>query len=43
MIALVEINLRGYTPELEGRTLDNLIHVCFIIAALAVALPCPGC
>ena len=42
MIALVEINLKGYTPELWASTLDNLIHACFIIAALAVGLAMPG-
>ncbi|WP_439099711.1 threonine/serine exporter family protein [Desulforhopalus vacuolatus] len=42
MIALVEINRSGYTPELWAGTLDNLIHACFIIAALAVGLAMPG-
>ncbi|WP_434357100.1 threonine/serine exporter family protein [Parasalinivibrio latis] len=42
MIALVEINHRGYTPELLGAMVDNFLKALFIIAALAIGLAMPG-
>lgn len=42
MIALVEINHVGYSPELWGVMVDNLIKAIFIVASLAIGLAMPG-
>lgn len=42
MIALVEINHLGYTPELVSLCLENFLKAMFIIAGLAVGLAVPG-
>ncbi|GHA65223.1 threonine/serine exporter family protein [Photobacterium aphoticum] len=42
MIALVEINHRGFTPELWAMLMDNLLKAVFIIASLAIGLAMPG-
>lgn len=42
MIALVEINHRGFTPELWALLMENVIKAVFIVAALAIGLAMPG-
>ncbi|ORT48211.1 hypothetical protein ST37_18495 [Vibrio sp. qd031] len=42
MIALVEINHLGYTPELLSSCLENFLKAMFIITGLAVGLAVPG-
>ncbi|UTV27446.1 threonine/serine exporter family protein [Photobacterium atrarenae] len=42
MIALVEINHRGFSPELWTLLLENVIKAVFIVAALAIGLAMPG-
>lgn len=42
MIALVEINHLGFTPELLGVLLENFLKAMFIIAGLAIGLAVPG-
>lgn len=42
MIALVEINRAGYTPELMAIGMENFIKAMFIIAGLAIGLAVPG-
>ncbi len=42
MIAMVEINHLGFTPELLATLLENFLKAMFIIAGLAVGLAVPG-
>ena len=42
MIAMVEINQAGYSPELWVMLIENSIKTIFIIAALAIGLAMPG-
>lgn len=42
MIALVEINHLGYTPELISILMENFLKAMFMIAGLAVGLAMPG-
>lgn len=42
MIALVEISHHGYTPELWGSLVTNVIKAMFIVAGLAIGLAMPG-
>lgn len=42
MIALVELNHRGYSPELVAMLMENFLKAMFIIAGLAVGLAMPG-
>ncbi len=42
MIALVEINHLGYTPELVSVLMENFLKAMFIIAGLAIGLAMPG-
>ncbi|EOG7790132.1 threonine/serine exporter family protein, partial [Vibrio fluvialis] len=42
MIAMVEINHLGFTPELLETLLENFLKAMFIIAGLAVGLAVPG-
>ncbi len=42
MIALVEINHVGFSPELMEALLENFLKAMFIIAGLAVGLAVPG-
>lgn len=42
MIALVEINHLGYTPELVMVLMENFLKAMFIIAGLAIGLAMPG-
>lgn len=42
MIAMVEINNMGYTPELVAMLMENFLKAMFIIAGLAVGLAVPG-
>lgn len=42
MIALVEINHLGYTPELAGIIAENFLKAMFIIVGLALGLAIPG-
>jgi len=42
MIALVEINHIGFTPELMGVLVANFLKAMFIIAGLAIGLAMPG-
>ena len=42
MIALVEINHRGFSPELWALMMENVIKAVFIVAALAIGLAMPG-
>jgi len=42
MIAMVEINHLGFTPELLAILMDNFLKAMFIIAGLAVGLAVPG-
>ncbi len=42
MIALVEINHLGYTPELAGTIAQNFLTTMFIIVGLALGLAMPG-
>lgn len=42
MIALVEINHRGFSLELWALMLENGIKAVFIVAALAIGLAMPG-
>jgi len=42
MIALVEINHLGYTPELISTMMENFLKAMFIIAGLAMGLAMPG-
>ncbi|MGF1757979.1 threonine/serine exporter family protein [Photobacterium sagamiensis] len=42
MIALVEINHRGFSPELWSLMVENVIKAVFIVAALAIGLAMPG-
>ncbi|MGR5141916.1 threonine/serine exporter family protein [Photobacterium sp. DNB23_23_1] len=42
MIALVEINHRGFTPELWGLLVENMLKAVFIVASLAIGLAMPG-
>lgn len=42
MIALVEINHLGYSPELISILMENFLKAMFIIAGLAIGLAMPG-
>ncbi|KJG09347.1 hypothetical protein C0W96_15020 [Photobacterium kishitanii] len=42
MIAIVEINHRGFSLELWGLMIDNVLKAMFIVAALAIGLAMPG-
>ncbi|WP_181137225.1 threonine/serine exporter family protein [Vibrio hyugaensis] len=42
MIAMVEINHLGYSPELIATCMENFLKAMFIIAGLAVGLAVPG-
>ncbi|MCG3759228.1 hypothetical protein EXA21_06190 [Vibrio cincinnatiensis] len=42
MIAMVEINHLGFTPELLGALMENFLKAMFIIGGLAVGLAVPG-
>ncbi|MEF1228105.1 threonine/serine exporter family protein [Vibrio fortis] len=42
MIAMVEINNMGYTPELVAMLMENFLKAMFIIAGLAIGLAVPG-
>ncbi|WP_043991659.1 threonine/serine exporter family protein [Vibrio sp. AND4] len=42
MIAVVEINHLGYSPELIATCMENFLKAMFIIAGLAVGLAVPG-
>ncbi|TFH91471.1 hypothetical protein ELS82_11395 [Vibrio ouci] len=42
MIALVELNNQGYSPELVAMLMENFLKAMFIIAGLAVGLAMPG-
>ena len=42
MIAMVEINHIGYSPELVATCMENFLKAMFIIAGLAVGLAVPG-
>lgn len=42
MIALVEIDRLGYTPELVSLLVENFLKAIFIIAGLALGLAVPG-
>lgn len=42
MIALVELNHAGYSPELVAMLMENFLKAMFIIAGLAVGLAMPG-
>lgn len=42
MIAMVEINHMGYTPELVATLMENFLKAMFIIAGLAIGLAVPG-
>ncbi|PSW00870.1 threonine/serine exporter family protein [Photobacterium lipolyticum] len=42
MILLVEINHRGFSPELWALMMENVIKAVFIVAALAIGLAMPG-
>lgn len=42
MIAIVEINRRGFSLELWGLMIDNVLKAIFIVAALAIGLAMPG-
>lgn len=42
MIALVEINHLGFSPELLEALMENFLKAMFIIAGLAVGLAVPG-
>ncbi|WP_238115797.1 threonine/serine exporter family protein [Vibrio cincinnatiensis] len=42
MIAMVEINHLGFTPELLGTLMENFLKAMFIIGGLAVGLAVPG-
>ncbi|MFV8408939.1 threonine/serine exporter family protein [Vibrio owensii] len=42
MIAMVEINYLGYSPELIATCMENFLKAMFIIAGLAVGLAVPG-
>lgn len=42
MIALVEINHVGFSPELLALLMENFLKAIFIIAGLAVGLAMPG-
>ncbi|PSW15144.1 hypothetical protein C9I98_21155 [Photobacterium sanctipauli] len=42
MIALVEINHRGFTPELWALLVENVLKAVFVVAALAIGLAMPG-
>lgn len=42
MIAVVEINHVGYSPELWAILIENFIKTLFIVAALAIGLAMPG-
>lgn len=42
MIAMVEINHLGYTPELVAILMENFLKAMFIIAGLAIGLAMPG-
>ncbi|WP_428772862.1 threonine/serine exporter family protein [Vibrio sp.] len=42
MIAMVEIQQSGYSPELVALCLENFLKAMFIIAGLAIGLAMPG-
>jgi len=42
MIAMVEMNNLGYTPELLATLMENFLKAMFIIAGLAIGLAMPG-
>ncbi len=42
MIAVVELNHRGYSPDLVAILMENFLKAMFIIAGLAVGLAMPG-
>lgn len=42
MIAMVEINHLGYSPELLETCMENFLKAMFIIAGLAIGLAVPG-
>ncbi|SMY37567.1 hypothetical protein PMAL9190_03066 [Photobacterium malacitanum] len=42
MIAIVEINHRGFSLALWGLMIDNVLKAMFIVAALAIGLAMPG-
>ncbi|QIZ77615.1 threonine/serine exporter family protein [Ferrimonas lipolytica] len=42
MIALVQMNQLGYSPELLANLVDNLLKAVFIVGGLAIGLALPG-
>jgi uncharacterized membrane protein YjjB (DUF3815 family) len=42
MIAMVEINHLGFTPDLLATLMENFLKAMFIIAGLAIGLAMPG-
>ncbi len=42
LLALIEIDRTGYTPELLATIIHNGLKACFIVTALAVGLAAPG-
>ncbi|MGF1693087.1 threonine/serine exporter family protein [Photobacterium kagoshimensis] len=42
MIAIVEINHKGYNPQLLAALMENGVKAVFIVAALAIGLAMPG-
>lgn len=42
MIALVEINSRGFDPQLFAMLIENFLQAMFIISGLAIGLAIPG-
>ncbi|WP_413111227.1 threonine/serine exporter family protein [Thaumasiovibrio sp. DFM-14] len=42
MIALVEIDQKGFSPDLLAALMENLLKASFIIAGLAIGLALPG-
>ncbi|MGF1725166.1 threonine/serine exporter family protein [Photobacterium nomapromontoriensis] len=42
MIALVEINHQGFTPDLLAVLIENVLKAVFIVASLAIGLAMPG-
>jgi uncharacterized membrane protein YjjB (DUF3815 family) len=42
LLALIEIDRTGYTPELLATIIHNALKAAFIVSALAVGLALPG-
>jgi uncharacterized membrane protein YjjB (DUF3815 family) len=42
LLAVIEIDRTGYTPELLATMMQNGLRACFVVAALAVGLALPG-